>query len=47
MRSLHFSPDGSYLAVAEPADFVHVYDVNAGLVTQQEIDMFGEIAGMR
>ena len=30
VRSLRFSPDGRFLAMAEPADFVHIYDVKAG-----------------
>lgn len=28
VRSLRFSSDGAWLAAAEPADFVHVYDVS-------------------
>lgn len=31
IRSLQFSSDGRFLAAAEPADFVHVYDVGAAL----------------
>lgn len=31
IRSLRFSSDGRFLAAAEPADFVHVYDVGAAL----------------
>lgn len=46
IRSLRFSPDGAYLAAAEPADFVHVYDVASGFSTLQEIDLFGEVAGI-
>lgn len=30
IRSLRFSSDGRFLAMAEPADFVHVFDVKAG-----------------
>lgn len=30
VRSLRFSSDGRFLAMAEPADFVHVFDVKAG-----------------
>ena len=26
IRSLRFSPDGRFLAAAEAADFVHIYD---------------------
>ena len=32
IRSLRFSPDGSTLAVAEPADFVHLHDVQSDFV---------------
>ncbi|KAG2453208.1 hypothetical protein HYH02_002531 [Chlamydomonas schloesseri] len=46
VRSLRFSPDGRFLAMAEPADFVHVYDVAAGFMDCQEHDFFGEIAGV-
>lgn len=45
VRSLKFSPDGRCLAVAEPADFVHLYDMNRP-GKRQTIDMFGEIAGV-
>ena len=30
VRSLRFSSDGRFLAMAEPADFVHVFDTQAG-----------------
>ncbi|GIL59056.1 hypothetical protein Vafri_14014 [Volvox africanus] len=30
IRSLRFSPDGRFLAMSEPADFVHIYDVASG-----------------
>ncbi|KAG1660732.1 hypothetical protein FOA52_003041 [Chlamydomonas sp. UWO 241] len=46
IRSVRFSPDGRFLAIAEPADFVHVYDVRSGFAVEQEIDLFGEIAGI-
>lgn len=32
--------------MAEPADFVHVFDVDSGYEKEQEIDFFGEISGM-
>lgn len=35
IRSLQFSSDGRFLAAAEPADFVHVYDVGAALQKAQ------------
>ncbi|KAL6594030.1 hypothetical protein ACP70R_048931 [Stipagrostis hirtigluma subsp. patula] len=45
VRGLAFSPDGRFLAAAEAADFVHVYDASAGYGAEQEVDLFGEIAG--
>lgn len=45
VRGLRFSPDGRFLAAAEAADFVHVYDAEAGYAAEQEVDLFGEIAG--
>ncbi|KAG2551569.1 uncharacterized WD repeat-containing protein C2A9.03-like isoform X1 [Panicum virgatum] len=44
VRGLRFSPDGRFLAAAEAADFVHVYDAAAGYA-EQEVDLFGEVAG--
>lgn len=32
--------------MAEPADFVHIYDARADYSKAQEIDLFGEIAGI-
>jgi len=48
VRSLHFSEDGKYLAMAEPADFVHLIDCEGprALKQCQEIDLFGEVAGV-
>ena len=46
VRSLRFSPDGRTLAVAEPADYVTLYDVGSGYSTCQTIDLFGELAGI-
>ncbi|CAD7704381.1 unnamed protein product [Ostreobium quekettii] len=46
IRSVRFSSDGRYLAMAEPADFVHVFDVTKGYQECQEIDLFGEISGI-
>jgi WD40 repeat protein len=47
MRSLRFSPCGRFIAMAEPCDFVHIYDVTRGdFGLAQEIDLFGEIAGI-
>jgi WD40 repeat protein len=47
MRSLRFSSCGRFIAMAEPCDFVHIYDVTRGdFGLAQEIDLFGEIAGI-
>lgn len=46
IRSLRFTADGSFLAMAEPADFVHVFDVRRNYKRCQEIDLFGEISGV-
>lgn len=46
IRCCKFSPDGRYLAVSEPADFVHVHDVTSGLREVQLLDFFGNIGGI-
>ncbi|KAG1342384.1 putative WD repeat-containing protein C2A9.03 [Cocos nucifera] len=46
IRGIKFSADGQFMAMAEPADFVHIYDARADYCKAQEIDLFGEIAGM-
>ncbi|XP_027359093.1 uncharacterized WD repeat-containing protein C2A9.03 isoform X1 [Abrus precatorius] len=46
IRALKFTSDGRFLAMAEPADFVHIFDSHSGYVQGQEIDLFGEIAGV-
>ncbi|KAD5507631.1 hypothetical protein E3N88_15334 [Mikania micrantha] len=46
VRSIRYSSDGRFMAMAEPADFVHVFDVKHGYKTEQEIDFFGEISGI-
>lgn len=46
VRSIRFSSDGQFMAVAEPADFVHVYSTKADYKMRQEIDFFGEISGV-
>mmetsp|Transcript_15791 Transcript_15791/g.37365 ORF Transcript_15791/g.37365 Transcript_15791/m.37365 type:complete len:429 (+) Transcript_15791:79-1365(+) len=46
IRSIRFTGDGRYMAIAEPADFVHVYDCDQMFQRRQELDMFGEIAGI-
>ncbi|KAL6497648.1 hypothetical protein OROHE_027081 [Orobanche hederae] len=46
IRSIRFSADGQFMAIAEPADFVHVYDVKNDYDKEQEIDFFGEISGV-
>lgn len=45
IRSIRFSSDGQFMAMAEPADFVHIFDVKNGYGKEQEIDFFGEISG--
>lgn len=46
IRSIRFSSDGQFMAMAEPADFVHIYDTKDNYNKRQEIDFFGEIAGI-
>eukprot|EP00898_Chlorokybus_atmophyticus_P008656 jgi/Chlat1/8792/Chrsp90S09252 len=46
IRSLRFSNDGQFLAMAEPADFVHLLDSRQDYTRGQEIDLFGEVAGI-
>uniref|UniRef100_A0A6V7QQQ5 Uncharacterized protein n=1 Tax=Ananas comosus var. bracteatus TaxID=296719 RepID=A0A6V7QQQ5_ANACO len=46
IRGLKFSLDGRFMAMAEPADFVHIYETAADYSSAQEIDLFGEIAGI-
>ncbi|XP_010928199.1 uncharacterized WD repeat-containing protein C2A9.03 isoform X2 [Elaeis guineensis] len=46
IRSIRFTSDGQFMAMAEPADFVHIFDVGSGYKRQQELDFFGEISGM-
>lgn len=46
IRAIKFSSDGRFMAMAEPADFVHILDTESGYVEGQEIDLFGEIAGI-
>ncbi|XP_023522203.1 uncharacterized WD repeat-containing protein C2A9.03-like [Cucurbita pepo subsp. pepo] len=46
IRCVKFSLDGKFLSMAEPADFVHIYESRTGYEQAQEIDMFGEIAGI-
>ena len=37
VRSLRFSPDGSVLAAAEPADFVDLFDVASNYESRQTV----------
>lgn len=46
IRALRFTSDGRFLAMAEPADFVHIFDSHTDYQQGQEIDLFGEIAGI-
>ncbi|TVU05348.1 hypothetical protein EJB05_48506, partial [Eragrostis curvula] len=44
--SIRYTSDGKFMAMAESADFVHTFDVASGLRRRQELDFFGEVAGM-
>ncbi|KAF9591268.1 hypothetical protein IFM89_003219 [Coptis chinensis] len=44
IRAIKFSSDGRFMAMSEPADFVHIYDTQSEYSREQEIDLFGEIA---
>lgn len=46
IRAIQFTSDGRFLAMAEPADFVHIFDTKTEYAMGQEIDLFGEIAGV-
>ncbi|KAK6938173.1 WD40 repeat [Dillenia turbinata] len=46
IRAVRFTSDGQFLAMAEPADFVHIFNSRSGYAKEQEIDLFGEIAGI-
>ena len=46
IRSIRYTSDGDYMAMGEPADFVHVYNVKSGYKMEQEVDFFGEISGI-
>ncbi|KAL5992345.1 hypothetical protein ACLOJK_013262 [Asimina triloba] len=46
IRAIKFTSDGRFMAMAEPADFVHIFDTRSDYCKGQEIDLFGEIAGI-
>ncbi|GBG59455.1 hypothetical protein CBR_g38480 [Chara braunii] len=46
IRSLRYTSDGQFLAMAEPRDFIHIFDSKQDYKRSQEIDLFGEIAGI-
>lgn len=46
IRSIRYTSDGRFMAMAEPADFAHIFDVKSNYEQKQEIDFFGEISGM-
>lgn len=46
IRSIRYTSDGRFLAMAEPADFVHIFDVGSGYRRKQVVDFFGEISGI-
>lgn len=46
IRTIKFSSDGRFMAMSEPADFVHIFDTKSDYCRSQEVDLFGEIAGI-
>ncbi|XBI09259.1 uncharacterized WD repeat-containing protein C2A9.03 isoform X4 [Aegilops tauschii subsp. strangulata] len=46
IRSIRYTSDGKFLAMAEAADFIHIFDVGSGYDRKQELDFFGEVAGI-
>nr|GMD57132.1 uncharacterized WD repeat-containing protein C2A9.03-like isoform X1 [Ipomoea batatas] len=46
IRAINFTSDGRFMAMAEAADFVHILDTRSDYAAGQEIDLFGEIAGI-
>ncbi|CAK9174274.1 unnamed protein product [Ilex paraguariensis] len=46
IRAIRFTSDGRFMAMAEPADFIHIFDAKSDYAVGQEIDLFGEIAGI-
>lgn len=46
IRSIRFTADGRFMAMSEPADFVHIFDTKQEYKQSQEIDLFGEVAGI-
>ncbi|XP_052200890.1 uncharacterized WD repeat-containing protein C2A9.03 isoform X2 [Diospyros lotus] len=46
IRAIRFTSDGRFMAMAEPADFVHIFETQGDYGKAQEIDLFGEIAGI-
>jgi len=47
VRSVRFTDDNQYLAVAEQIDYVHIYDAASGIILREQvIDFFTDIAGI-
>uniref|UniRef100_A0A7N1A828 DUF2415 domain-containing protein n=1 Tax=Kalanchoe fedtschenkoi TaxID=63787 RepID=A0A7N1A828_KALFE len=46
IRSIRYTSDGRFMAMAEAADYVHMFDVKHGYEKEQQIDFFGEIPGI-
>ncbi|KAK4528339.1 hypothetical protein GAYE_SCF55G6279 [Galdieria yellowstonensis] len=47
VRSVRFSPNGRYFAMAEHTDFVHIYDLSRrAFEEREEVDVFGDISGV-
>ncbi|KAK3123778.1 hypothetical protein QOZ80_8AG0635890 [Eleusine coracana subsp. coracana] len=46
IRSIRYTSDGKFMAMAETTDFLHIFDVGSGYKREQEVDLIGEIAGI-
>ncbi|KAL7103278.1 hypothetical protein ACP275_08G169900 [Erythranthe tilingii] len=46
VRSIKYTSDGRFMAMAESADFVRIFDVESGYEKEQQIDFFGEVSGI-
>ncbi|WJX23105.1 hypothetical protein P8452_12348 [Trifolium repens] len=44
--SINFTSDGELMAMAESADFVHIFDTKQHYENAQVIDFFGEVSGL-
>jgi WD40 repeat protein len=46
ISSINFTSDGELMAMAESADFVHIFDTKQHYENAQVIDFFGEVSGL-